>query len=407
MQILFVSNYFPPEVNAPASRLIEHARVWNKAGNQVQVLTSIPNFPEGRVYKGFKNKYGRETIEGVDVIRVPMYVTANKGTLKRTLSYISFMLSAWWFARKIKSRPDVLVATSPQFFAAIAGYLIARRMRVPFVLEIRDLWPESIVAVGAVNRNFVIRFFEKLELFLYRKADHIVALTNAFKYFIHAKGIPQEKITVLKNGADLKAWQDPLDESRLQKMKEKYGVAGKFVAAYIGTIGMAHRADVILEAAKLCKDPDIIFMIVGTGAARDHIENLQKEYNLKNFVLGDKVPKEEVRYVMGLTDVSIVHLKASPLFKTVIPSKIFEAMATGTPIVLGVEGEAKEIIEDAEAGIPITPEDAEAMLTAIQSLKKNPNLYEQMAKNGFDHVRRFYDRKVIAQAYLRVLKSLI
>ena len=340
MHILFVSNYFPPEVNAPATRLMEHARVWVEEGHTVDVLTSVPNFPEGEVYDGYDNTLTREMHDGIRVTRVPMYVSANEGVVKRTASYLSYMASAVWYARQLPT-PDVVVATSPQFFAACGGALIARQKDVPFVMEVRDLWPESVVAVGAMERNALIRAFERLERFLYEQSDHIVVVTDAFKRAIQEKGVPGAKISVIKNGVDLSQWNQPLDEARLEALRAEHDLEGKFVASYIGTIGMAHRADVLLEAAQQCDDPDVVFMIVGTGAQREALEARQAELQLPNVRLVDKVPKETVPYLLALTDASVVHLKKSPLFKTVIPSKIFEAMATRTPIVLGVEGESK------------------------------------------------------------------
>ena len=279
-------------------------------------------------------------------------------------------------------------------------------MKVPFVLEIRDLWPESIVAVGAVKRNAVIRVFEGIEKFLYKRADHIIALTNAFKKFIVGKGIEPNKISVLKNGADLDKWTEPLDEDKLKEFRQKHDLEGKFVASYIGTIGMAHRADVMLEAAQLCHDKDIVFMVVGTGAERAKIEARFKELGLENFRLLGKVPRSEVRYLLALTNVSVVHLKASPLFKTVIPSKIFEAMATSTPIVLGVEGEVKEIIEEAECGIPVKPENAQELVDAVVRLKRNPEEYTQKARNGYQHVHEYYSRAKLAKRYTELLEHI-
>jgi 3-isopropylmalate dehydratase small subunit len=202
MRILFISNYFPPEVNAPATRVYEHAKQWVSDGHEVEVLTSCPNFPEGEVYDGYENHLAVERVDGITVTRVPMYVTPNKGIFRRTLSYISFMGFARWYADCLQNEPDVLVATSPQFFAAIAGYWLARLKQVPFVLEIRDLWPESVVAVGAMERNLIIRSFERLEKFLYREADRIVPVTNAFKRSIVEKGIDPGKITVIENGVE-------------------------------------------------------------------------------------------------------------------------------------------------------------------------------------------------------------
>ena len=405
MHILFISNYFPPEVNAPATRLFEHAKQWVKDGHEVEVLVSVPNFPEGRVYEGYKNAFSIETKDGIRIVRVPMYVTANVGTLKRTLSFLSYMVSAWWYARRLK-KPDVVVATSPQFFAAVGGYFIAKRMRAPFVLEIRDLWPESIVAVGAVNRNFIIRMFERLEKFLYVKADHIVALTNAFKKFIAAKNISPDKISVIKNGADLDAWSQPLDPEKIAALRTQHNLEDKFVVSYIGTIGMAHRADVMLEAAQRCDDPDIVFLVVGAGAERAKLEQMHQQLQLPNFRLLGKVSKQEVRYLLDISDVSVVHLKASSLFKTVIPSKIFEAMATKTPIILGVEGEVKEIIEEANAGLTIQPENADQLAQAALTLKSDPALYAQIAADGNVCVHEQYDRSKLAQTYSALLEQI-
>ena len=406
MRILFVSNYFPPEVNAPATRLYEHAIQWVKDGHQVEVLTSVPNFPEGEVYDGYTNAFMREEVEGIEVTRVPMYITPNEGTIKRTLSYISFMLSAWWYGRRRRAKPDVVVATSPQFFAVIGGYLIARREDVPYVMEVRDLWPESVVAVGAMERNAIIRFFERIERALYEKADHVVVVTNAFKRSIQEKGIAGEKISVVKNGADLDAWSEPLDEDRLAALRDRHGLRDRFVISYIGTVGMAHRVDVMLEAARMCDDPEVVFVVVGTGAEWDGLNAQQDELQLDNVRLVGKVPKEEVPYFLEMTDASLVHLKASPLFKTVIPSKIFEAMVTRTPIILGVEGEAQEIVEEADAGICVPPEDAGAILDAVMQLKSNPKLYAQLASNGYSHVHQYYDREKLAGRYAALLQKI-
>ena len=402
MHILFLSNYFPPEVNAPATRLHEHARQWVADGHTVDVLTSVPNFPEGEVYDGYQNRLTEEERDGIRATRVPMYVSPNEGVVQRTLSYLSFMLSACWYAGRLPT-PDVLVATSPQFFAALAGAWIAWWKDVPFVLEIRDLWPESIVAVGAMDRNLVVRFFEWVERVLYRKADHIVVVTESFEEAIVEKEIPRDKVSVIKNGIETGWWEEPLNENRLVELRDEHDLEGKFVASYIGTIGMAHRADVLLEAARRCEDPDTVFMVVGTGAKRDELEARQAELQLDNFRLVEKVPKDTVPYLLALSDASVVHLRDNPLFETVIPSKMFEAMATRTPIILGVRGEARRIVENAGGGIPIPPEDPEALVQAVRRLKDRPELHAEMAENAYEHVQAYYDREVLAREYAALL----
>jgi len=402
MHILFLSNYFPPEVNAPATRLHEHARQWVADGHTVDVLTSVPNFPEGEVYDGYANRLTKEERDGIRVTRVPMYVSPNEGVIRRVVSYLSFMLSACWYAGRLPT-PDVVVATSPQFFAALAGWWVARRKEVPFVPEIRDLWPESVVAVGAMSRNLIVRFFEWVEEKLYQAADHIVVVTDAFKSAIAEKGIDRGRISVIKNGIDTDWWEQPLDEERLAALQQEHRLQDKFVASYIGTIGMAHRADVLLEAARRCDDPEIVFMVVGTGAKRDELEARQAELELDSFRLVEKVPKDTVPYLLALSDASVVHLRDDPLFETVIPSKMFEAMITRTPIVLGVRGEAREIVEEADAGIPIPPEDPDALVDATRRLKERPDLRAEMAENAAQHVRAHYDRTGLAREYASLL----
>ncbi|MEZ4699371.1 MAG: glycosyltransferase family 4 protein [Rhodothermales bacterium] len=403
MRILFIGNNFPPETAPLAQRLFEHGRQWVDDGLDVTVMTDVPNFPEGVVYEGYRNRYTRETMACIDVVRVPLYVTKNAGTLKRIASFISFMLSVIWYSRKVEERPDVVVASSPQFFSAIAGLFVARFKRAPYVLEIRDLWPESIVAVDAMSRNAVIRFFERIEAYLYRKADHIVVVTNAFKRFIVNKGIDGGKITVLKNGADLEAYGRPLDADELDRIRTEFDLHGKFVASYIGTIGMAHRADLLLEAAQRCTDPDIVFLVMGTGAEREALEARQAELQLPNFRLIAKQPKERVAYFLALTDVSVVHLKATPLFRTVIPSKLFEAMAMKKPILLGVEGESRELVEEADAGIAFTPEDADGLLAGVERLRRDAALYRRLAEHGHAYVHAHHDRRVLARRYAELL----
>ena len=408
MRVLFVSPNYPPEVNAPATRLYEHAHRWAAAGGQVDVLTDVPNYPEGVVYPGYENRYAEEAERvgsgRIRVFRVPMYLAENKGSLKRTLSYVSFMVSAGYFSRRIREKPDVVVGTSPQFFCALAGYWIARRLGRPFVMEVRDLWPESIVAVGAMKRNAAIRAFERLETYLYRHADHVVVLTNAFKRHVMERGVPADRISVVKNGADLDRLNTPLDPATLDEVGKTSGFAGRFVASYAGTTGMAHGAGVLLDAAKLTQDdPDVLWSIVGTGAEREALERRAAETALANFSLIEKQPKERIFHYLQHTDVAVVHLRDLPLFRTVLPSKLFEAMAFGKPIVLGVRGEAAELVEEAGAGICVPPEDPAALADAVLRLKRDPELYARLAANGRRYVAEHFDRADIALRYWALL----
>lgn len=406
MHALFVSNYYPPEVTPPATRLYEHARTWAADGGSVEVLVSNPNFPEGRIYDGFTNAFVQEERDGIAVTRVPMYVAENKGTLKRTLSYVSFGAAAALWGKRVRRKPDVIAATSPQFFCALGGYALARRLGVPFVLEVRDLWPDSILAVGALRDSPMIRALEWLEKFLYEKSDHIVVVTHAFKDHIVRKGIAPEKVSIVKNGADLDAFEaDQPDPELAQAFLRDNGMAGKFVAAYIGTIGMAHRADILLEAAQRSTDPDIVFAVMGTGAEREALAARAAELNLPNFRLLDKQPRAVAQAFLAAADVSVVHLRDTPVFRTVLPSKLFDAMMLKKPIVLGVQGEARELVEESGGGLCVPSEDAGALVAAVEQLKADPALYAQLGERGNAYVRAHHDRKDLARRYWRILEE--
>ncbi|MCL4696712.1 MAG: glycosyltransferase family 4 protein, partial [Burkholderiaceae bacterium] len=245
MHILFLTDNFPPEVNAPASRTHEHTRQWVAAGEQLTVITCAPNFPTGRVFPGYSNRiWQEERIDGIRVIRVWSYITANEGFARRVLDYVSYMLMAFVAALFVR-RVDIVVATSPQFFTAVAGWAVGALKRVPFVFELRDLWPESIKAVGAMKESAVIRGLEKLELFLYRRAALIVSVTHSFRDTLARRGIDARKVEVITNGVDIARFTPRPKDAVLEA---ELGLAGCFVAGYIGTHGMAHALETLLVA---------------------------------------------------------------------------------------------------------------------------------------------------------------
>ena len=405
MSILFLSHYFPPEVNAPASRTIEHCREWVKAGHRVTVVTCAPNHPHGQVYEGYRNRlWQRERIDGIDVVRLWTYIAANKGFAKRTLNYVSYMITAI-MAAPFLAKSDVVVSTSPQFFNGLAGYVVSRLKRAPWVLEIRDLWPESILAVGAISNRHVIRFLEWLELFAYRKADRIVPVTDAFKDYMVRKGVPADKIVVIKNGVDLTRYVPAQAD---QALIDELGVRGKFVASYFGTHGMAHKLDTVLDAAeRLRTHDDIVFLLVGDGAERDRLLATKEARGLCNVIMLPQQPKERMPALWALSDVSMVLLSRSDLFKTVIPSKMFESMAMERPILLGVHGESRGIIEAGDAGLSIEPENAAALAEAVRALKDDPAKRTQLGASGRRHVQANFDRRRLAADFLDLLAGLV
>lgn len=403
MRILFLSHYYPPEVNAPASRTSEHCREWVRAGHDVTVITCAPNHPAGKVYDGYRNRlFRKEVVDGVTVIRVWTFLAANEGFGRRTLNYVSYMLGAALALPRVK-RPDVVISTSPQFFCGLTGLMAKWFRRVPWVLEIRDIWPESIVSVGAMKKGRVIRTLEWLETRAYRNANAIVSVTESFVPHITDRLKGPKPLHVIKNGVDLSLFNRSISA---EDAKRQLGLDGKYVAAYVGTHGLAHGLDTVLDAAeRLTHDPRIVFLLVGDGAERVRLLERAKQMQLPNIRILGQRPKSDMPMVWAATDASIIHLKRSATFKKVLPSKMFEAMAMQCPIVLGVEGEARALLDDANAGIGITPENADELANAVAALADDPHLCETLAASGSSYVRTHFDRSRLARAYLDVLSA--
>ena len=405
MHILFLTDNFPPEVNAPASRTFEHCRIWAEAGHQVTVITCAPNFPAGKVFDGYKNKlWQTEDMDGIKVIRVWSYITANEGFIKRILDYVSFMPPAILAALFVR-KPDLVIGTSPQFFTACAAYTVGLLKNIPFVFELRDIWPESIKAVGAMKDSFIIRLLEKIELFLYRKAKLIVSVTHSFKDILIKRGIDGNKIQVITNGVDASRF---FQMEKDQALVERFGLQDHLVAGYVGTHGLAHHLETILETAAIAQTngDKIKFILLGNGARKAELVKLAEAMQLKNVIFIDSVPKAEVPSYWSLLDVSIIHLKKMELFTSVIPSKLFECMAMGIPVLHGVAGESAKIVKDNDAGLVFEPEDAQTLYDYLLKLKNDPAVYQQYKANGLVAAQK-YDRTHLANKFLDLLKVLV
>ena len=407
MHILFLSDNFPPEGNAPATRTYEHVREWVKKGHKVTVITCAPNFPEGKVFDGYENKWLAKTAyEGIDVWRVKTYITANEGFLKRTLDFISFMLSSFIFGLFTK-KVDVVIGTSPQFFTVNSAWALAKLKRIPFVFELRDIWPASITAVGAMKKSKVISVLEKIEMFLYRQADLIVSVTNSFKTELVERNVDENKIEVVLNGVDLSKYAPA--ERKAESFATRFSLEDKFVVGYIGTHGLAHALDKVIEAAQILehKAPDIAFVFAGGGAAKPQIEKLVEENKLSNVVMIDRQPKEKMPELWSLCDVSLISLKDTPLFKTVIPSKIFESMGMGLPMIFsGPLGEASDIISQSSSGVIVKPEDPDALAEAILDLWRSQVQLKTIKSSSYQAAQQ-YDRRNLSLSMLAHITNLV
>jgi len=405
MHILFLSDNFPPEVNAPASRTFEHCREWVKAGHQVTVITCVPNFPKGKVFVGYRNRvWQSEDMEGIRVIRVWSYITRNEGFAKRILDYLSFMVTAV-LASLFVRRVDVIVGTSPQFFTACAAYAVGAVKRRPWIFELRDIWPESIRAVGAMKKERLLDLLERLELFLYRKATAMVSVTNAFKQNLVDRGIDPAKIFVVTNGVDTSRFAPiPKDQALLADLQ----LNDAFVAGYIGTHGMAHGLDTVIDAAKVLANTEraarIRIVMLGDGAHRQRLEDRAKDEGLNNIQFINSVPKSQVTRYWSILDASIIHLKKSELFTTVIPSKMFECMGMAIPILHGVEGESADIVIKHEIGLTFEPENHLALVERLLVLHDDWEVRERLARNG-PLAALQYDRRALAEKMLAVIEG--
>lgn len=405
MHILFLTHYFPPESNAPASRVHEMAKCWVQNGQRVTVITCVPNVPNGIVYKGYRNKlYQKETIDGINVIRVWTYIAANKGTLRRIMNYLSYMFSAVLAGLFVK-RPDVVIATSPQFFCGWAGVILGKLRRRRFILEIRDIWPDSIVAVGTSMPKPLIRMLEFLELKMYKAADTIVTVGDGYKEQLVVKKVPAGKIEVITNGADTTIFKP---SPKNQSMVSQYGLKDKFVCSYVGTIGMACGLDVVINAAEKLRSQNnsrIVFLLVGDGARRHELEQMAKEEKLNNVIFAGMLPKKDIPGILSVSDVSLIHLIKKDLFKSVLPSKIFEAAAMKNPIIIGVQGYAADFVGKIGAGICVEPENTDELLDALEKISGNSELAEQLGRNGYENITKYYTREALAEKYLGILNQ--
>ena len=374
-------------------------------GHEVTVVSCVPHHPMGEAYPGFRNRlFQKETKDGITAIKVLTYITPNEGFVKRTFNYLFYMVMAIAVSPFI-GKADIVLSTSPQFFNGLAGYFVSRLKRAPWLLEIRDLWPESILAVGAITNQHAIRVLEGIEKFVYRKANHIVSVTDSFKSHIEARGGAAEKITVIKNGVDLERFEMQEPD---QAFAKQYGLEDKFIAAYVGTQGLAHGLDTLLQAAeRLQHRQDIHIIMVGDGADRKRLEATAERLQLDNFSSLGQLPKSDMPRLLSICGVNLVLLRKLDLFLSVIPSKIFESMAMQKPLIMGVEGEGRKIVDAAEAGIGITPEDDEALAKAIETLADDLQLRKTLGHNGRAYVSKHFNRQYLAENYEAALQLVV
>lgn len=405
MKILFLSHYFPPEVNAPANRTHEHCRRWVADGHQVTVVTGVPNHPRGRIFEGYRNRwYQEETIDGIRVVRTWMYLTPNSGFLRRVANYLLFAVTAVLASLRTE-RPDVVVATSPQFFCGVAGAIVARIKRRPFVLEIRDLWPKSIVELGQLRPGPILSALEAIETWLYRSAAGIVVNTRTFHDHITARGVPSGAIELVYNGIDPEQFRP---RPKNAELLARHGLADRFTVAYVGTLGLAHGLSLLVDVAERMKArSEIAFVLIGDGADREKLEAEVEKRGLDNVHLLGLQPRSAMPDWIASLDLLLVLLRDLPVFETVIPSKIFEFLAQERPVVLAARGEIRRMMAEAGGALVTDPEDGDQLIAAIEEAIARPDAAARRAEAGRRWVEGGFLRDDLARKMAAFLERVV
>jgi putative colanic acid biosynthesis glycosyltransferase WcaI len=410
VKILYVSQYFPPEMGAPAARASELSRHWARMGHDVTVLTGFPNHPTGLVPKEWRSRLRRlhyvETVYGVCVVRTWLWPLPNRKAHERIRNYASFCISAAISGLAL-NKPDVVIATSPQLLCALAGWWLSWWKRVPFVFEVRDLWPESLAAVGAgASGGLLHRALGAIAGFLYRRADRIVVVSPAFKdHLIRYWRVPAEKIATVENGVETDIFRfDPA----AAKVREELNVSDRFLICYIGTMGNAHGLETLIVAAEELQNalPSAIFLLIGEGAEKDQLVKLAAARGLSNVQFLGQQPRERIPAYVSAADLCLVMLKKTELFKTVIPTKLLEYMACQRPVMVAVDGQARRIVEAAGAGVFVEPEDSKALVKAILDLSSRPEDMRRMGASGRQHILNNFSREEKARDYVDMLVTI-
>ena len=398
MKILYISQYFPPEMGAPAGRVFELSRHWVRAGHDVTVLTGFPNHPTGVVPPAYRAKMrrlvSREEVEGIRVVRTWLWPLPNRRALERILSFASFCLSSGLVGIFLR-RPDVVIATSPQLLVGLTGWWVSRIKRVPLVFEVRDLWPESIT-VSPVARSsagsVVTRLLGALCHFLYRSSEHVVAVTTPIKEkLIDEWAVRPEKISVVPNAVETDFFTP---DGATEAAGAGPQANGEFVVSYMGTMGLAHGLGTALQAAAELRQeyPDILFQFVGEGAEKESLLSQAEAMGVSNVRFVSQQPRDSMPALIRSSDLCLVLLRKVDVFRTVIPSKLLEFMACGRPVILGVDGEARRIVDEAQAGVFVQPEDSAALGRAVVQLYRDSEARRTMGRNGRSYVAEYFSR---------------
>lgn len=406
MRLLFLTQYFPPEISAPSARVSELCRYWARNGVQATVVTAFPNHPKGVIPPAYRGKLiSREEVDGYRVLRSWIYPAPNRGFFKRVVCFLSFFFSSIATGTLLGGPCDLVIATSPQMFVGLSGWFVSFFKRAPFVLEVRDLWPESAIELRVLRNRILVWLSKGLERFLYRHACLVVAVSQSIREAILKEGVPEERVLVLPNGIDRSLFVPAASHN---EKRAELGLKDEFLVSYIGTHGMAHGLEVVVDAANILRDhPHIHFLFMGEGAQREAVMAYSQKLGLKNVTFLNSQPRAEVPLWYSASDLCLVVLKDLPVFRTVLPSKMFEIMASERPLLIVANGECADLVVNSGAGLVVQPEDSEQLANAVLKLANSPEICQGLAKAGRQYALEHFDREKLSALYLARLEALV
>jgi colanic acid biosynthesis glycosyl transferase WcaI len=407
MRILYISQYFPPEAGATQTRAFEMARNLVRLGHQVTMIAEIPNHPSGIIPPEYRGKWIEQTnLEGIDVIRVWVKTSPVKNFRRRILFYLSFMFASV-FAGLFLARGhfDLVYATSPPLFVGASGLLISKTKRIPLVFEVRDLWPESAVALGELSNPTAIKWATSLEKACYTHASKIVVVTQGIRTKLMQRGIQAGKLALIPNGANTELFQ--FNSEARDRIRDQLNLEGKFIAIYAGIHGIAQGLETIVETARLLNEhQDVHFLLVGEGPKKNDLAALIRQLGLSNLTLIPEQPRHIMPAYLSAADVALVPLRKLEIFSSALPSKMFDAWACRLPVLLSVSGEARELLEGCEGGLFIHPEDPGALRDTLLASQLDPHLRKRWGENGRRFTEEYYSRQALAEKLAEVLTSI-
>ena len=435
MRVILLTSLFYPEIGANAKRMTHLAEDLQKRGDEVIVVTAFPYYTNKTLPQEYKGKFiSLESYKGIKVIRTFTYLPSSKTPLRRLLTFSSFMLSSVFALLYLKGRYDLLITISPPLFSGVSAFIISRLKRIPFIFDLQDIYPETAVSLGVLKDGFTLSLAQGLERFIYRKAEAISVISSGFKDNLRKKGVPDRKVHIIPNWVDIELFNPEFKDdlsagspvyrasgrertaeagpsaglaAEAGKIRKELNLDNKFVVMFAGNLGLAQGLQTLVKCAKLLREnKDIEFVFVGEGVERENLVNLIKKYSLSNLRFISGQPNKKMPAYLSLANVCLAHLRRGEIWKMTIPSKIYEYMAMGKPIIIGVDGEAKRLIESANCGVYVQPEDPERLSKAILKLYKDKQLCFEYGKRGRSYVRKNYSRRKIVDEYISVVTKI-